>query len=115
MSIETALFSHLSANVPLADGRVYPLVAPMSVSFPAVVYTTVSDVDHGYMLCDDGNATRMQIDCYDETFSGSIAIKDEVKAALYSFEHYPHDLNTQSLYEKETGLFRQMIELTFKG
>jgi len=115
MSARQDLFSHLSANVPLADGRVYPLMMPQDTEFPALVYAVVSDIDHGYMLCDDGNSTRWQVDCYAESYADAVATMEETKAALYGFAKFPHDLDTQEMYEKDTGLFRQMIDFATKG
>lgn len=115
MSIEADIFSHLSTNVSLVAGRVYPLVMPQDAEFPSIVFTVVNDIEHGYMLCDGGNATRIQVDCYSLDYDETIAVKDEVKAALKNYKSYPQDLNNQSLFEHDAKLFRQKIDFNIKG
>lgn len=115
--IEEDLVSHLSTEVATLIGeRVYPLVMPQDCVKPALVYTVVNDLDNqGINGGSTGFSMRIQIDCYAESYTKAKELKNAVKIALYSFEHYPHDLNNRDIYEETTKLHRQLIDFKLKG
>ncbi len=108
--IEADLFSHLRDNVPSSNGRVYPQVLPVDHVVPAVVYTIVNDLDKTSVnLGRYGSKVRIQLDCYATTYLEVKQLKDEVKTALYDFEHTPHSLSSRDMPE-DSKLYRQLIE-----
>ncbi|UFH59835.1 hypothetical protein [Sulfurovum mangrovi] len=114
--IEAELFAHLKDNVLSVSERVYPLILPKGCKKPALVYSIVIDNDKRSMS-EGGtfNVTRAQIDVYADTHEESVQIKNEVKAALYSFEHHVFNVNTTSMFEEEFELFRQLIDFNIRS
>lgn len=114
--IEELLFAHLVANVPLVDGRVYPLIMPQDCEKPALVYTVINDGDNkGLEGCVSSYDTRFQVDVYTTSYMEAKDIKNEVKSALYSFSSYPEGLNSRDGFEYGTELFRQIIDFTLRN
>ena len=114
--IESALFFYLQAKVPSVGGRVYPLVMPQDCKKPALVYTVVNDSDNrGLDGCVGSCNTRFQVDVYAKSYLQAKDIKNEVKNALYLFDHYPEVLNSRDGYEEDRELFRQIIDFTLRN
>jgi len=114
--IEKTLFSHLSTNVSLVNGRVYPLIMPQDCIKPAITYMLVNENDKQSINNGAyGVKYRFQIDIYDVSYASIKEIKDQVKEALYDFVYFPHDLNVIERYEKDTKLYRQTIDFNIKG
>ncbi|MBL4730280.1 MAG: DUF3168 domain-containing protein [Sulfurimonas sp.] len=90
---------------------------PQNSIKPALVYSVVSENDkqslNGSVAY--GTKHRFQIDIYSESYLEVKAIKQQVKEALYSFSHFPHNLNVSEGSEKDTRLFRQTLDFNFKG
>ena len=112
MNIETELVEHLKNDTTLTslvNKEVVPLLAQKK--FPCIVYTVYNDVDEQSL---DGKVYNtkvyVQIDCYAKDYEKAKEIKDAVKSALYEFKYFPYDFTSRALPEKETKLFRRLIE-----
>ena len=85
-SLEEAIVAILEADPAVssgAPGGVWPNVLPPAVTFPAIRFTTVSDVP--VMQTDGPSNTshvRMQIDAFSELWTVSKAIELAITAAL---------------------------------
>ncbi len=113
--MEQNLFEHLRDNVTSVGGRVSPLIMPQDCEKPALVYTVIYDGDNqGAEGCVGSYTTRVQIDVYSYSYIEAKSIKNEVKAALYTFEHYPLTLNVMDGFEENQELFRQIIDFTYR-
>jgi hypothetical protein len=113
---EADLNTHLKANVASVNSRVYPMIMPQDCEKPALVYTVISDIDNqGLEGCVSSNNMRFQIDVYASSYLESKTIKNEVKAALYTFENYPMELTSLDVFEEEQGLYRQIIDFTLRS
>lgn len=113
---EAELYSHLKTNVASVSERVYPLIMPQDCEKPALVYTVISDIDNqGLEGCVSSNNMRFQVDVYATSYLEAKTIKNEVKAALYTFELYPMELNSTDGFEEEQELFRQIIDFTLRS
>jgi hypothetical protein len=84
--MEEALIAYLLAHVPLTPlvgRRIRPSIAKQGEGFPSVVVTMVSHlpeyVTQGPVSLAD---SRVQVDCYAETFAASKAVARAVKACL---------------------------------
>ena len=109
--IEQDLWQHLTDNVPLVSGRIYQLTFPQNLVKPAILITLVSDTSiQNEGLSSLGSRSRIQLDIYDETFYDSKAVKDEVLAALATFEPKPQNINATSTYEDDVYLYRDIID-----
>jgi len=113
---EADLYSHLSGNVASVSGRVYPNIMPQDCQKPALVYTVISDIDNqGLEGCVSSNNMRFQVDVYAPSYMEAKTVKNEVKAALYTFSLYPMNLNSTDGFEEEEELFRQIIDFTLRS
>jgi hypothetical protein len=84
--MEEALIAYLLAHSPLAalvGTRIRPVIAKQGERFPCVVVTTVSHLaeyaTQGPVSLAD---SRVQVDCYAETFAASKAVARAAKARL---------------------------------
>lgn len=114
MMIDAELLAYLKANSELNSligGRIYPSVAPQNVTYPCIVYQMISNND----LSSFGgevyeNRVRFQFDIYDARIGICKQVLASFKNAIYKFRKYPHNLFTMDRYEKETRLYREMID-----
>ena len=101
--IEEDLLSHLSTEVTLVSGRVYPLKLKQDALFPAMVLTVVNDKDRNSVNNGRfGFDIRVQIDCYAKTYAEVKQLKGAVQTAMYIFSLYPHGFNSQDGFEEYT-------------
>ncbi|MDD5359490.1 MAG: DUF3168 domain-containing protein [Sulfurovaceae bacterium] len=114
--IEIELINHLKLQLPILAERIYPQLMPQGCVKPALVYTIVNSSDNqGLEGCVSSENTRVQIDVYANNYLEAKTIKNEVKAALYSFSSIPYAMNSRDgAYEEETGLFRQIIDFKIR-
>lgn len=86
MSLETGLRAELvgsSGVKALVGNRVYPEVMPHDVKYPAISYQRISTVRTQFLTgIDDFTHVQIQIDCWDNSYSGVKALADAVKSAL---------------------------------
>lgn len=86
MSLETGLRAALIADAgvtALVGTRIYPEVMPHDVTYPAISYQRISTVRTQYLTAvDDFTQVRIQIDCWDDSYSGVKALAAAVKSAI---------------------------------
>lgn len=86
MSLETGLRAELVADATvngLVKGRVYPEIMPQDASYPAISYQRISTVRTQFLTgIDDFTQVRMQVDCWDDSYSGVKSLASAVKSAL---------------------------------
>ena len=86
VSLETGLYTALTSDSTisgLVNSRVYPEIMPQGVKYPAISYQRISTV-RAQMLSgvDDFTQVRVQIDCWDDSYSGVKALAAAVKGAI---------------------------------
>ena len=86
MSLETGLKSALTSDVTvnaLVSGRIYPEIMPQDVTYPAISYQRISTTRYQLLEgIDDFTQVRIQIDCWDSSYSGVKALASAVKGAI---------------------------------
>lgn len=115
-TLQESLVTALSG---LASGRVYPVVAPPDVSAPWITYFRVGGAPQHTL--NDGESithTRMQIDCFAETYSAAQALANSIYTAVTGMgatgifdplrASAPEDL-----YEEAVGLYRVTQDFSF--
>lgn len=108
--IQQNLFAALAG---VAGGRVFPNVAPNNVSKPYVVYSRVSSAPENTLA--DGASienTRLQVDCFDTTYSAAVALAETVKAAMKSSAVTHVLLLEQDQFEPEALLHRVILDFS---
>lgn len=108
--IQQNLFAALAG---VAGGRVFPNVAPNNVSKPYVVYSRVSSAPENTLA--DGASienTRLQVDCFDTTYSAAVALAETVKAAMKSSAITHVLLLEQDQFEPEALLHRVILDFS---
>ena len=83
--IESALFTVLSTSAAvsaLAGTRVYPAVLPKDPTLPAVVYRFVGGANQPTMNTRGRQRSRLQIDCFGETYNDAISLRKAVVQTL---------------------------------
>ena len=108
--IQQNLFAALAG---VAGGRVFPNVAPNNVSKPYVVYSRVSIAPEN-TLADGASVenTRLQVDCFDTTYSAAVALAETVKAAMKSSAITHVLLLEQDQFEPEALLHRVILDFS---
>jgi len=108
--IEQALYEHLKANVPLVTGRVFANVMHQNTDKPAMVYTVVSERDITSLGgdCNDVNI-EWQVHVYAEEYLENKLVKNEVKAALKTFEPWVRDIVVSDGFDEQSELYVQVI------
>lgn len=102
----------------LADGQVYPDIAPLNesgepaIAPPWITFTLVSQV-YGDTFCDVAEETSaLQVDVYAQTVDEARALRDEVAAALVPLQFT--QMNKTGGYEPETRLRRATLEVSIQ-
>ena len=89
MTIEEALYTHLSGNAGLSalvSNRIYPMIMPQDVALPAVTYQKISGERMHTLQTDPGVASpRFQFNCWGSSYSSAKAVAVKVKDALKDF------------------------------
>ena len=86
MSLEEGLKSALTADGTvngLVSGRIYPELMPDDVTYPAISYQRISTVRRQFLTgVDDFTQVRIQVDCWDSSYSGVKTLAAAVKSAI---------------------------------
>jgi hypothetical protein len=86
--IETSLFTLLSTSAAvsaLVGTRVYPATLPKDPTLPAVVYHFVGGNNAPTMGTSGKQRSRLQINCYGETYSDAITLRKAVVQTLAGY------------------------------
>jgi len=108
---EDDLYALLS---PLAEGRVYPYVAPLSndgkpsVSPPWIIYSIVSDVSADVLCGQAESRVSVQVDVYSTTITESRALRDLALASLKPLN--PTEVVKIPGYEPDYRLYRATLD-----
>lgn len=124
--IEQAFRGLLAANTgltALVGSKIYPLVVPQGIPYPALVYLLVSKVPNNEACQGEGSSenpqqVRMQVSVYAERYEQIVAIDEAVRGAI---DHFKGTLgNTQisslrflsarDLYEQQALVFHRAID-----
>ena len=86
MSLETGLRAALIADAgvtAIVSSRIYPEIMPHDVTYPAISYQRISTVRSQFLTgVDDHTQIRIQIDCWDDSYSGVKSLAAAVKSAI---------------------------------
>lgn len=87
--MEAALFKHLSTQAgvtALVGTRIYPLVLPQNVAYPAIRYQRISTPRVYSKSGPSGDSRpRLQIDCWALTYGDAKRLADAVETAMKGF------------------------------
>lgn len=103
MSFETDLRGYLIANgspvKTLIGTRVYPVVLPQNVTYPALQYSTVS-AQRGYRMTGPNYLPmqRVQIDAWALTYAEARSLADAARNRIESFRGVMGATNVQGIF-----------------
>lgn len=85
--IEETIYSRLSGFAgltALVSTRIYPIILPQGVTYPAVTYQRISAEARESCMVDDVGLvrTRFQMTAWSETFKGARTISEQLRQAL---------------------------------
>ena len=111
--IQQEVMSALAVAAHVADGRVFPNIAPNNAQTPYVVYARISSApettrDNGAPI----DNVRLQLDCFDTTYAGAVAVAEAVKAALAASAITHLLLLEQDQFEPEALLHRVILDFS---
>jgi len=116
MTIETGLRTHLIADSPvtaLVVARIYPLKLPNKPTYPALTYEVISDIPYRRLEGDDAREKiRVRVDCWAETYVGSVDLARKVRTAVADFSGLMGATPVSSAkFESWTDIFEDVPEV----
>lgn len=85
-SIEAAVVTILTGDIDvttLVSSRIYPMAVPQGAAMPAITYQQITDTKlHHHGDPDTLVVTRLQVDCWGETYAAASGLKKAVRLAL---------------------------------
>ena len=121
---EQAIYQRLRDSVSDLGGRIYPLVLPQDVAYPAAVYQRIGPTERvrGFGSTTNLREGTFQVDVYsrrDKGFSAFLTVAKAVGDALERFSNLTltpaldvaYVENERDLYEDETELFRKSYDV----
>ena len=112
MNIEEKIYTALSDEVTLVNGRVYPLTMPQDTQRDAVVYQVLSGFDIDCVVGDTyANEVQVQVDVYAKAYGDSLKIKDQVRSAMKNNFTVRNFLYV-NIYEPITLKYRQACSMS---
>ncbi len=94
---------------PLADGQVYPFIAPQGVPAPYVVFILPSTQYDDVLSGQSASATSLQVDIYASSIDEARALRQQVRNLVESVS--PVNLLELQDYEPDTKLYRATLEV----
>ena len=110
MTVETDVYDALTGDGTISGQvgtRVYPAISPPAVTYPLIVYSTISAVPNGSNGC---VRTRIQLDVYAATYAVVKTIRGGVQALADATKNWTY-VEGPDDYEDEEEVFRQVIDL----
>lgn len=109
MTVQTDLYTALQS---LVSGRLYPQVAPETVTLPFGVYSIVSQVPTNALTGAPGLFnTRVQVDVFGRLYSDVQTLKASIRSAMVtSFGDRAKEVLSQDLHEDEAKLHRVSMD-----
>jgi len=91
----------------LVSGRVYPQVAPDKPTAPYIVYARVASSPENTLSSGQPiQQTRLQVDIFDKTYAGAIALAEQVIAAMTGATVNAIQILEMDQYEPDVKLHR---------
>lgn len=109
MSVETDLKTALendSGVNGIVSTRIYPVLLPDNVTYPAIAYSLISTNPVGSNGC---YQSRIQIDGYAATYAAVKSIRDALIALANSVNHYTPQVNVDA-YEDDSRVYHQPVD-----
>lgn len=107
--IEEQLKTTLSS---LVGGRVYPMTAPDKPTTPYITYQNIANSPENTLTGVPVNNTRMQVDCFDKTYSGVKTLAANVVTAMQAASYANVQTMNQDIYEAEVKLYRVQFDFS---
>ena len=114
--IEATLYSVISsatAITALSGDRIYPVVLPTDPALPALSYMFIAGVVKPTMDTRGTQRSRVQIDCWGNTYSDAVSLREAVIQTLagYNDGFCCQILNTLDDFEHELLQYRAVVEV----
>ncbi|WP_313363824.1 DUF3168 domain-containing protein [Mixta calida] len=93
----------------LADGNVYPYVAPAGTAPPWVVFLLPSAVAEEVFCGQAETASTLQIDAWASSIDEARALRAQIRDAIQPLQ--PVSLSELNDYEPDTSLYRATLEV----
>lgn len=107
MSMIENMVSMLKSGTTDAGIRVYPLSAPDATARPYIIFQRITSNDENVLAGSSGLVnTRMQVDCYADTYASVINLAAQVDALFNAWVTQNVSLGAQDLYESDVKLYR---------
>lgn len=122
MSLRVAINSHLSTYaglVALVGDRLYPLVLPQGVVYPAATYQRISAVrEQVFTRAVRGTLVRYQLTGWGKNYDDADDVRAQLRAAALSFAGdgtvSVHDCSLETdidLYDEQTRTYQHMVDV----
>ena len=119
MGFETGLTTHLENNVPSVSNRIYPDTLPQGATLPALTYRRITGIpEYAHTGSSDLEDGRYELNIWASTPLQRLSTYSEVRVAVSGFKGSFGDKtctcfirNHFSLYEPDTEIYREVIEL----
>lgn len=121
---EQAIYDRLRTAVTELGGRIYPMVLPQDVAYPAATYQRISPTERvrGFGSTTNLRESTFQVDVYSRRGAGFSAFLTVAKAVGDALERFSNLIltpalevayveNERDLYEDETELFRKSYDV----
>ena len=111
MAMIESLVTLLGTGNTSAGTRIFPMTAPDAVVRPYLVYQRITANDENVLNGTSGlYNTRLQIDCYADTYAGVNALAAQVDALMVAWVIQNVSLGQQDLYEQDVKLYRIQVD-----
>jgi hypothetical protein len=108
--IQERLFNLLSGFV---GGRMYPNIAPGAVQKPYMVYTRVASQPEVTLNSKQPiQNTRLQIDCFDNSYEGVQTLARQVNKSMEDWETQNVPLLEQDRFDSDANLHRVILDFS---
>lgn len=109
--IEVSLYEHLKSNVSLVEERIFANVMHQDTPKPAMVYTVTEERPHVSLSPEClGSEVDWVIHIYAEKYIDNKNVKNEVVAALKTFDPRAKEIKVSDGFDEESELYVQVIQ-----
>ena len=110
MSVETDFYTAVTGDATiggLISTRCYPVQAPLIATWPAVVYSVISQVPFAKLCLQ----TRIQTDIYAESYATVKSLRDALVTLTNANAGWTY-VGGPDAYETNEGLYHQPVDVT---
>jgi len=110
VSVETDFRAAMTSYTAISDlisSRLYAVLLPVDVIYPAIAYSHISTVPNGSGGC---QLTRLQVDCYDSAHATVRSMRDAVVALADSRSDYDYVVGPD-FYEEDDQLYHRVVDV----